>query len=330
MRLLPTLKIVFGFFIFFLSGGSVLATTVISPVVELEAEAGTVQPGVVKLYNETYAPIFLIPSVEEFTANPEDGQPMYIPKSQQRDFINWFVIGETSLSLEPGQAAVVPFVVNIPANAVPGGYYATIFWENVPPQQPGAGNVGVRSKVGTVVLLKVKGEFIESGRVVDFSVSHNQTIFYELPIIFRTRFENTGNIHLQPQGTVVLKNFWGQEKTFPLGDGRGTVLPNSIRSFDVVWGPTVRASNPIYQAWNIFVAEAKGLTFGKYSATLNIKFGTDNSQQASQTINFWVIPYHLITGVIVGLGLIIGLLRVNSKMKKLKRKTVTKNETPQP
>lgn len=320
------------FFLFlFLSSiffSPVLATTIISPILELEADPGTVQPGVVKVYNETNNSLFLVSSVEEFTAGDEEGQPIYIPEEDRADFLDWFNVGEETMILVPGQAAVVPFTVDIPADAVPGGYYATIFWEDVPPQRGDAGNVGIRGKVGTLIFLRVNGDVVEQGEVVEFSTRDNQTSFYQLPIIFVARIANQGNVHLRPQGTITVRNMLGKKKVFQLGDGKGNILPDSIRRFEVVWGATAIQGNFFQQAWSQFIAEARDVTIGKFSATLDVTFGINNEQRIQKQISFWIIPYHLIFGVIVILILLIIATKINSKVNKLKKPSLpTKNAT---
>ena len=329
---MPMIKILSNFFLllflFSVFFSPVLATTIISPVLELSADPGTVQPGVVKVYNETNNSLFLVSSVEEFTAGDEEGQPIYVPEGNRADFLDWFSVGEEILTLVPGQAAVIPFTVDIPDNAVPGGYYATIFWEDVPPQRGDAGNLGIRGKVGTLIFLRVNGDVVEQGEVVEFSTRDNQTSFYQLPVIFVSRIANQGNVHLRPQGTITVRNMLGKKKVFELGDGKGNILPNSIRRFEVVWGATVIQGNFFQQAWSQFIAEARDVTIGKFTADLDVTFGIDNQQRIQKQISFWIIPYHLIFGAIIILILLIIATKINLKVNKLKKKSVlAKNAT---
>lgn len=309
-------------FLFSISFSPVLATTIISPILELEADPGTVQPGVVKVYNETNNSLFLVSSVEEFTAGDEEGQPIYIPLGNRADFLDWFSVGEETLTLAPGQAAVVPFTVGIPDNAVPGGYYATIFWEDVPPQRGDAGNVGVRGKVGTLIFLRVNGDVVEQGEILEFGTRDNQTTFFQLPVIFTARIANQGNVHLRPQGTITLRNMLGKKKVFQLGDGKGNILPDSIRRFEVVWGATVIQGNFFQRAWSQFIAEARDVTIGKFNATLDVTFGIDNQQRIQKQISFWIIPYHLLGGVVIIIILLIIASIINTKISRLKKKSV--------
>ncbi len=291
-----------------------VATTIISPVLELQADPGTVQPGVVKVYNETNHQLSLTSSVEQFTAGADDGQPAYIPSDQHAEFLRWFKLGQTAITLAPGQAAVIPFVVTIPKTAVPGGYYAAIFWEESVPKTAGQPTIGVRGKVGTLVFLRVNGQVSEIGRLDAFGLKDNVSVYYRLPVTLVSRFTNAGNVFLQPHGTITLRSSWGGTTVLPLGDGQAYVLPGSTRRFEVVWGQTAFSKNWLQAAWQEFASEAQQVSVGHYVATLNVRYGLNDQQQLTQQISFWVIPYHLIIGTaLVLIGLIFSYGRKRSK-----------------
>ena len=63
------------------------------------------------------------------------------------------------------------------------------------------------------------------------------------------------------------------------------VLPSSVRKFKQPLDSAVIGNTKL---------------FGKYTATLNVSYGT-TKQTVSKTITFWVVPYKLIIGAILGL-----------------------------
>lgn len=315
-----TFRLLIFLFVFLALSGSATATTIFSPVLELEADPGQIQPGVVKVYNETDQPIFLVASVEEFSAGDETGQPIYIPADERKDFLDWFKVGQTELTLVPGQVAIVPFTVTIPATAVPGGYYAVIFWQTASGSLGGDTAVGVSSRVGTLVLLKVKGDVIELGEIAEFNTSAGQRVFFGLPLSFVVRFSNLGNVHLAPQGTIELKNWLGQTKKLKVNPGQRNVLPQSIRRFEVSWGQSL-TGNLVQNFWTGLKQELSHFSLGKYKASLNLSYGFDTPQTLTQELEFWVIPVRLISSFIVALVLLIFLIKFNLKINKLKKQT---------
>ena len=221
------------FSVFLFLAGQVSATTIFSPLLELEIDPGNTENGIVKVFNETDEDIYLTSSVEGFTAGDEAGQPIYMPQDEKNDYLNWFELSQQDILLKPNQVGIIPFIVSIPQDAVPGGYYSVIFWKNVAEPNTDKPMVGVSSKVGTLVFLKVSGEIIEQGEVLEFITSQKKNYFSGLPISFLMRFENNGNVHLRPNGSIEIRGLFSRA-ILPVNDLQRNVLPNSIRQFEFV------------------------------------------------------------------------------------------------
>lgn len=296
-----------------------IAATIISPLLELESESGETQTGVVKIFNETEDDLFLQSSVEAFTAGDETGQPAYLALAQKNSFLDWFNIEQDSILLKPKQVAIVPFELDVPADATPGGYYAVVFWETVstPSQEI---PVSVSSKVGTLIFLKVKGEIQEQGGIKEFTTRPAGGCFFNLPLSFVVRFANTGNIHLQPAGKIELKNWVGQTEVFEINSAQRHVLPKSMRRFEVLWGQASADDN----LWQRFIAGFKNeldcLAWGRYTAVLNLNYGTESPQNIISQLSFWFIPWRFLIIFVLVILVLIFFIRLNSKINKLKRK----------
>lgn len=273
------------------------ATTIISPLLELEADAGSVQPGVVKVYNETDSPLNLVGSVEAFHATGETGQPQFGQLVQDAEYIRWFSLTKKTLTLEPKQVALVPFTITIPRTARPGGYYAAIFWQTVSAQ---GAQVGVASKVGTLVFLTVHGTLVQKATLVEFS-RQPAGLIWRWPVVFVSRLHNDGNIHGAPTGSITIRRWIGAPTKIVFNPDGGLILPGSTRRFDLVWGP------PGVHGWfdHFFeqaVWEIRAGSWGRLTATTDIHFGeTQMSDQG--TIAFWALPTHALS--VIGLIVII-------------------------
>ena len=96
-------RLIFIFAILFISllfgANNALATTIFSPLIEMEVEPGESQSGVVKIYNETDESLFLVSSVEAFTSGDESGQPEYLPEISKYDYLKWFNVEQDSVIL---------------------------------------------------------------------------------------------------------------------------------------------------------------------------------------------------------------------------------------
>ncbi|OGY47079.1 MAG: hypothetical protein A3J62_00405 [Candidatus Buchananbacteria bacterium RIFCSPHIGHO2_02_FULL_38_8] len=294
------------------------ATTIFSPLLEMEIDPGQSQSGVVKVYNETDQDIFLTSSVESFSAGDETGQPIFIPLEERNSYLSWFKVADEEIILRPSQVGIIPFIVTVPAEAVPGGYYAVIFWKNAPgPLAPGS-EVSVSSKVGTLIFLKVKGEVFENGEILEFKTQPPQNYFFSLPISFSVRFKNSGNVHLRPVGPIELTNLFGQTEVLAVNELQRNILPNSVRRFEIIWGQTL-SGNWLEQFWPGLRQELSQLAFGPYKATLTLSYGVENIQTVSKELKFWLIPYRSLVVFILIIIILAVFIKINKKVKRIKQ-----------
>ncbi|NUM25695.1 MAG: hypothetical protein HUU49_03690 [Candidatus Buchananbacteria bacterium] len=298
------------------------ATTIFSPIIELEAAPGETVNGLVKLFNETAENVVLSSVVEAFTSGDETGQPVYLPPEAQYDYLNWFAVEQKEITLTPRQVALVPFTVKVPFDAVPGGYYAVIFWQTSLAGENQA-PVGINSRVGTLVFLKISGAVTESGEVSDFGLKQPDT-FFELPVDFTVRFTNSGNIHLRPTGTVEVKNIFGQKHYLEINPERRNVLPNSTRLFEVVWGSVGNNTNLVSTFLTKLSQEFDFLAIGPHTATLELEYGSTSPQRLTETISFSIWPWRLLLTGVVLVVIVVFLIRLNNKINRLKKKLTKK------
>jgi len=303
-------------FIFFIADAAD-ATTVFSPLIEIEIDPGQRESGIVKVYNETNSDIYLTSSIESFKAGDETGQPIYVPDDQKDGHLSWFDVAEKEIILKSKQVGVIPFSVMVPSDAAPGGYYVVIFWKNEPHTADDNPAVSVSSKVGTLIFLKVRGEIVEKGEISSFKTKPDKNYFWGLPVSFLVRFENLGNVHLKPVGEIRLTNFWGRTKILAVNELERNVLPGSVRRFEVVWGPTLSGSY-LKSFWLGVKAELTEFAFGPYEAVLNLNYGVQPTEPLSQKISFWIIPYRLISVIVLAIVLLVILVKIDKKIKKLK------------
>lgn len=58
--------------------------------------------------------------------------------------------------------------------------------------------------------MRVEGDVQEDGGIREFRAIDS---FLDTPdVTFSLRFENKGNVHLQPRGNIVITNMWGQRE----------------------------------------------------------------------------------------------------------------------
>jgi len=219
------------------------------------------------------------------------------------------------VTLEPGETKTIPFKIEIPQNTEPGGHFAAIFWGTTPPQAKEGGQVTVGAKTGILVLLTVSGEIKGGGGLLEFSTKNKQKIFNSLPITFIYRFQNNSADRIKPEGEIEIKNIFSRTlATLPANKTEGNVLPGSIRKFEVSWitqkdvvkGETEIPKEAKTGFFGAVKKQWKDFHFGRYSALLNLKYGTKN-EEAKANYGFYIIPWQLLSVIIVIL-VVIGFL----------------------
>lgn len=297
---------VLGLFALVLTLGinSAKASIVSPPTFELEASGGDQLANTIKLKNDTAASETYYLSAEAFKASGEEGKPEFTTETD--GIVSWISFAFSTITLQAGQTAAIPFTVNVPQFAKPGGYYAAVFATTTPPAVEGSG-VGVSARIGSLVLVKVAGAVNESAKIAEFSTTKNS--YSMLPVDFTTRVENNGGIHVKPYGEIIVRNMWGTEATrVRVNEAGGNVLPNSIRKFTSTWGVDSGATS-FFQK---YAQEKKEKAFGKYTAELTLGYGEGKILKSSVT--FMVIPTErIIVDLIILIVIVLILIAVLRK-----------------
>jgi len=294
------------------------ALTISPSRLEFSANPGQRVEDIIRVFNETKDTIDIFTSAANFTAKiGETGEPEFlIPGEKEEGLATWIDIEEGPITLLPNEQKIIPFTVNVPLAADPGGHYAAIFFSPSPPEGEG-GVVGVIGKLGALVLLRVSGDIKEEGRLTEFSLKDNEKIYNHLPVDFGIRFENTGTVHLKPQGDILIKNIFGGESAIvevnkpKIGTG-GNVLPDSIRRFEASWIKKEIGESEPTGFLEKLKAEKDNFAFGRYKADLVLDYGTQG-KKSQATLTFWVIPWRLTLLTIIGLLILIFLLIIGIK-----------------
>ncbi|HMQ01768.1 MAG TPA: hypothetical protein PKD79_01715 [Candidatus Doudnabacteria bacterium] len=282
---------------------SAQAITISPPRLELAGDPGTMINSEFKVTNDGSTATIYYTQVENFEAGDESGNPVFVPT---REGLATWVNVAPSINTTPGEQVVIPFSIQIPRNAEPGGYFASIFVRTTPPPTS-ANEVSIGARLGTLLFVRVNGEMREGVTILEYATKDSQRVFTSLPVEFYYRFQNTGADRVKPEGSIIIKNVVGlTAKNLSANRTEGSVLPRSIRRFESAWitsGGGKEDVNllPPSETIDGFLAQAKNqfsnFAFGYYTANLDIRFG-ENNNTATDKYRFFVIPWQLLTLVI--------------------------------
>ena len=261
----------------------------------------TVNPGdktekVIKITNNSSEPLSFVTNTVDFIVTDKASTPELLPVGSNVEnkytASAWSTVFPDVITIEPGQTSYVTLYLQVPGNASPGGHYFAVTLRPIREGESKTSGASVNSVVGSLVSLIVTGKMNEAGRVVNFSVPK----FSEYgPIKIVTEIKNEGDVHITPKAAIEIKNMFGQ-KVFSTALANLNIFPGTSRIYENNW-------------------ETRWL-FGRYSAHLSGYFGQKNNLPLVAMATFWVIPYTLITIILLAIMIIVvGFLYFRKKQE---------------
>lgn len=236
----------------------------------------------IRLYNETQRPVLVTPEITNLSFEIKQENPLN----------NWFLYNPDTIKLEPGAWVDFPVKIQISANTASGGYYGALLFKAIDETQAEEGGIGIIGKTGPLLFITVEGTFSTKAEVVEFDEQtkpfFGQRVFDHVPEAFLVSVQNTGDVHVVPQGRISVYNWFGRIRdAMSVNPEARMVLPGWVRTFTA-------GTKDFMQG---FKAEWQRFGFGRYTTTLTLTMG---EQGAYEELKYWVIPWRLI-----GLALII-------------------------
>ena len=283
---------------------SVLAVTVGPAKMEYRVDPGAVVENTIILINDSGAKQTLWPAFEKFTE--VNGEKKFRP-AESTELANWIKLPE-SVTLEPAEQKRIPFTIEIPQKAPPGGHFAVIWWGTAPPQGPG--QVSIVTRAGILVYLQVSGQVNESAEVLRFSAEGKRFFWGKMPESFVVSFRNSGNTYQKPQGEILIKNIF-----------KGKIVDFGVNDVNVIFLPDTEANLRIAKKFN-----KPPFAFGLYKAELVLRWG-EKPESIKKSIWFFVFPWKQALGGIIALAILFfglkkGIRKYNQWIIKKARESV--------
>ncbi|MEI6498511.1 MAG: hypothetical protein WCO23_00965 [bacterium] len=207
----------------------------ISPLTyKFDIKPGETQSAKITVKNLNNTPLDYTTEAEIFSSVSDDGAPSFAAETKEaglNTLADWIVFTNDSTGTIPvGGTKVINFTITVPANAEPGGHYAAVFAKQSTPTAEGQTEIGVASRVGTLVLVTVPGEVIKSSAITEFK---SPSFVIGGPVSFDMKVKNSGSVHFDSNAKVELKPIFGKTTTVDLGTH--TIIPANSRNFVGEW-----------------------------------------------------------------------------------------------
>lgn len=196
---------------------------------QIKAAAGSVLGGTMKIINSGDVAYDFTVYARPYSVSNENYDPNFTDSKPNADLYKWVQFQQTKYSVEPGQSVEVPYVIQIPSGAAPGGHYGVLFAETQE-QEVGSTGVARQKRVGKIIYATVNGEFRTSGELKEFILPSWQR---QAPVTSSARIANTGNTDFEAKVSTVAKDLFGRVKFRYTGDP--IVLPETTRLIEMKW-----------------------------------------------------------------------------------------------
>ncbi len=234
----------------------------------------TTQVATITLTNDEKEPLRIKGEVNAFRIDEKTHRAVFDVHDEAEQ---WITIEPHFVDILPGETKDISFRITVP-QAVPAQVHYLGLFASVAAAK---GQVGVGSRVGSLLFLYTGGNLQEESHVVDFSAgsdwysSSNAQLFLQI--------QNSGNVHVLPQGGVVVKNWRGKTLgTFVLNEESKFLFPNTV----------------LKKTWSVALSAQD---IGKLTARLQYVYGVNKHVEVKE-IYFWYVPWWSI-GMVLGVFL---------------------------
>lgn len=274
--------------------------TIVPPTVEQKVKPGDQREGKLKIINDSDEELTFNVVVRDFIVEDNQGTPKILPPntlSNKYSASAWIGIAPDSFTVAPRQKQEFQYFMQVPVDARPGGHYAAVVYE--PTNLLGVTGTGtaVNTQLGTLFYVNVEGPITEDAKILQFRANTFQEYG---PVKISTEIKNLSDLHIRPNGTITVKNIFGQKVASANLD-----------------------EHNIFPEASYLYANALGKKFmaGRYTANLYASYGALNNRALIATVSFFVFPWKIAT-----VALLIAVAIVLAVMVFQKRKNVKKEE----
>jgi hypothetical protein len=273
-------------------------------------------------------------SLMKFGAYGDAGKPQLLDRAPGDDYFDWVKFDKTTFDAPDNVWQTIHMTINVPKTAAFGYYYAVVF-SRVGDDSRQTGNTNSINGGSAVLVLLDANVPGAKRQVAVTSITSVHNVYEFLPATFNVKLRNTGNVHVVPHGTIFIMKGKTQIAALDLNDEQGNILPSSNRIYLAEWTDgfphyeqvvedgKVKLDNnqkPVMKlVWGDSGSGGKlfqpHIRMGHYTAHLVAVYddGTRDVPLEAE-VSFWVIPWKLFLGLILGIIAIVLVVRLGLRL----------------
>lgn len=252
----------------------------------------------------------------DFENSTEPGQIIF-PGDQSSDFVkkyglvSWIKLEKNVIVLNPNSEEKISFTIENRDTLSPGGHYVSIMAtvggkinESI------SSSVGLKQSIASLVFVKKIGGEIYSMELKKITVPK---VIFSLPEKINLEFENTGNIHVVPRGTIEIFSPFGKIL------GKGVINRDSAK---ILPGTIKNGNHKIDNYSALFFP-------GRYKIRINYRYDGEEKFTQKETVfsslgSIWIDSVVLLT--IIAISAIVTSYVVKNRRKKALNKLKNNQE----
>ncbi len=241
--------------------------------------------------NDSDEPKVFTPDVDAFTIEEKTGVAHF---GEDEEAITWVSGEPAQLSLDPGEGGEFTFFVSVPERAEVRSRYLGLFAQEV----AGVGQVGIGTRVGSLLFLHIGGQAHEHVVVTSFTSTKSLVTGDGLSLLLT--LQNVGTIHAVPKGEVVIHVGDRVLGRYSVNEKNRKVLPDGVwQESYVLDGLTIKDT-------------------GKITAEVSGEYGVSD-QQFSRATTLYYLPWPIVITTIL-FFIVVLIVTMRFRLKKVYKK----------
>ncbi len=194
-----------------------------------DVKAGTSITDELVVLNDGEVPFNFSVYANPYAVDPVTYNPDYSSTKANADVYRWVSFAKTDYRADVRETVKVPFTVNVPKTASPGGHYGVVFAE-VQPNEDVEQTISRKKRVGMIIRVTVDGKVNLAGTTKSIETNWFQN---KAPLTSNVTVENSGNTDFDTTVRYDVQDIFGNPR-FQQTQSY-VVFPETTRPIKVVW-----------------------------------------------------------------------------------------------